>query len=120
MRDGTPLVAVTEPQKEFVSQQRAYFESQGGTWTPETEWIALALAADACETSILNFHEVTASTAQAHIATSPLIAAMVQGLEGAERTAGERNVVSIMVFGAGFLCPADGPQWQAAFDELYG
>jgi hypothetical protein len=25
-----------------------------------------------------------------------------------------------MVFGTGFVCPDDAPQWEAAFTELYG
>ena len=37
-----------------------------------------------------------------------------------EREAGERNLVSIMVFGTGFICPDDAPGWEAAFDEVYG
>jgi hypothetical protein len=113
---GDPmLTAKTPEQQEFISQQRAYTESQGGTWSPELESITLALALDACETSILNGHEVDADLYATHIATSPLISALTNG----DPTT-ERNVVSIMVFGTGFLCPSDAAQWESAFRASTG
>lgn len=118
--DPSSLVAVTAPQNEYIAQQRAHIEAQGGQWSPQHEAIYLALAVDACETSILNFHELTALTAQTHIATSPLFQMLLQGQEGPQRAAAEQNLTSVMVFGTGFLCPADEPQWQAAYRELYG
>lgn len=119
--DGTPLVAVTPAQKEFISQQRAYVEGQGSTWSAQDENIALALAADACETAILNSHRVDASTLQTHVATSPLFAAILpKDADAATLAAGERNVASVMVFGTSFLCPDDAPAWQSAYSEVYG
>lgn len=119
--DGTPLVAVTPAQQEFIAQQRAFIESQGGTWDAQTESISLALAADACETAILNDHEVDAPLLQAHVASSPVFAQLIpDDFTADQRVAAERNVASVMVFGAGFLCPEDGPLWEAAFTEVYG
>lgn len=106
------LVAKTDAQKELVTNQREYLESQGATWTSELESITLALALDACETSILNGHDVDVDTFRAHVATSPLIAALA-----GEDTAAQAGVVSIMVYGTGFICPDDAPQWQAAASE---
>ncbi len=113
--DGTALVAKTPEQIELISQQRAYVESQGGTWNGDAESITLALALDACETSILNGHAVDVEVFRAHVNSSPLISAVSggdpQAIEGA---------LSIMVFGTGFICPADAPQWESAWTETGG
>ncbi len=88
--DGTPLVAVTPAQKDFIAQQRAYVEQQGLSWTASDENLALALAGDACETSILSRHRVDASTLIAHVTTSPLFAQLIPAdLEGDARTTAE-------------------------------
>ncbi|MFB9310006.1 hypothetical protein BJY17_000539 [Agromyces hippuratus] len=118
--DGSLLVATTDAQKEFIAEQRAYIEQQGGTWSPELESTALALAADACETAILNQHEVELMTLETHVATSPLFAQLIaDDLAEDERRAAERNVASVMVFGTGYLCPDDAEQWEAAFTAAY-
>lgn len=113
--DGSSLVAKTPEQLALVAEQRAYVESQGGQWTAEVETLTLALTLDACETSILNNHEVNVDVLRAHVTTSPLIAAVSGGdpatIDGA---------VSIMVFGTGFICPEDAPQWDAAWAESGG
>lgn len=106
------LVAKTDAQKQLVTNQREYLESQGATWTSELESITLALALDACETSILNGHDIDVDTFRAHVATSPLIAALA-----GDDTAAQAGVVSIMVYGTGFICPDDAPQWQTAASE---
>lgn len=113
--DGSLLVAITEPQKALVRQQREYVQSQGGTWNAESESVTLALALDACETSILNGHEVDDAVFLTHVMSSPLIRA-VAGDDPQAQT----NVASIMVFGTGFLCPDDAPQWQSAWEAAYG
>ena len=119
--DGSFLVAVTEPQKQFIAEQKAYVESQGSTWTVQDESIALALAADACETSILNSHIVNAASLQTHVATSPLFPMIIpESITGDARAAAVRNVASLMVFGTSFLCPDDAVQWETAFTETYG
>lgn len=119
--DGTPLVAVTPAQQDFIAQQRAFVEGQGGTWDAHSGSLALALAADACETSILNAHRMDATIFQGRIESSPLFATIIPAdRTGADRRAAEQNVASVMVFGAGFLCPADRTQWQEAFREVYG
>lgn len=118
--DGSLLVATTDAQKEFIAEQRAYIEQQGGTWSPELESVALALTADACETAILNLHEVELTTLETHVASSPLFAQLIaDDLSEDERRAAERNVASVMVFGTGFLCPDDAEQWESAFTAAY-
>lgn len=114
-RDGSLPTPQTPEQQRFVDEQRAYVEAQGGQWDEFYDGVALAAALDACETSILNAHAVSTDTARTHIATSPLIAQIAQG-----DPAAEQGLASIMVFGTGFLCPADAPQWEAAFGEIYG
>ncbi|WP_150956577.1 hypothetical protein [Microbacterium testaceum] len=119
--DGSPLVAVTPAQKEFIAEQRAYVEQQGSTWTSADENLALALAGDACETAILNRHQVDATTLNTHVATSPLFAQLVPSdLQGAARMQAEKPIASVMVFGATFMCPEDGDAWVAAYREVYG
>jgi hypothetical protein len=105
----------TPEQQQFLDEQRAYVESQGGEWDEFYDGIALAVTLDACETSILNGHEVTTEVAAAHIQTSPLIAEI-----SGDDPAAVQGLASIMVFGTGFVCPDDAPQWEAAFTELYG
>lgn len=111
---GQTLVAVTDAQKEFVRQQREHAESQGAQWSPQSETIILATTLDACETSILNGHEISADRLTVHVGSSPVFDAYTTD------SASERGLASIMVFGTRFLCPDDAPQWQAAFDEVYG
>lgn len=109
---GEPLLSAKTPaQQQLVAEQRAHVESQGGQWSPQAESVTLALGLDACETSILNGHVVDANTFETHVATSPLIQQVgttPEALDGA---------VSIMVFGTGFLCPDDAPQWESAWQE---
>lgn len=119
--DGSPLVAVTPAQQDFITQQKAYVEEQGLAWTASDESLALALAGDACETAILSRHQVDASTLSAHVTTSPLFAQLIPSdLDGAARTQAEAPIASVMVFGTTFLCPDDGDQWVAAYQDVYG
>lgn len=113
--DGSLPTPQTPEQQEFLDQQRAYVETQGGTWDEFYDGVALAVTLDACETSILNGHEIDVDTARLHIDSSPLIAEIAGG--DADATQG---LASIMVFGTAFVCPADAPQWEAAFTALYG
>ncbi|MEB4616163.1 hypothetical protein [Leucobacter sp. M11] len=119
--DGSTLVAVTEGQKAFIAEEKAFIESQGATWGgAEQEGIYLALAADACETAILNGHRIDTTTLETHVGTSPLFASLIPAeITGAERQAAERNVASIMVNGTKYLCEPDFAQWSAAFDAGY-
>lgn len=119
--DGTPLVAVTPAQKQFIDEQKAYAQEQGVEWTAQDESLSLALVADACETAILSSHVVDATTLQAHVATSPIFAQLVPAeLQGSERTAAEAPIASLMVYGTTFLCPDDGDAWIDAYTEVYG
>ena len=119
--DGTPLVAVTPAQKQFIEDQKSYVEEQGYEWTAEEENLTLALVADACETAILNSHVVNADTLRTHVATSPLFAQLVDpSLQGEERTAAEDPIANLMVYGTSYLCPKDSAAWLLAYTEVYG
>lgn len=118
--DGSPLTAVTPEQKQFVTEQRAHIESQGAAWTQEYETLILALTADACESAILNHHDVDSTTVQMHIASSPLFHAMLpEGMNDAEREQTEASMAEIMVYGMQHMCPADYAEWAPAVIELY-
>ncbi|MDQ1216464.1 MULTISPECIES: hypothetical protein [Microbacterium] len=112
---GQPtLTAKTPAQQELVAQQRAHVEANGGQWSEQAETVTLALALDACETSILNGHQVDQNVYQVHVASSPLIQSLA--IDDASR----EGAVSIMVFGTRFLCPDDAPQWEQAWTESSG
>ena len=112
---GQPtLTAKTPAQQELVAQQRAHLEANGGQWSEQAETVTLALALDACETSILNGHQVDQNVYQVHVASSPLIQSLA--IDDASR----EGAVSIMVFGTRFLCPDDAPQWEQAWTESSG
>lgn len=118
--DGSPLTAQTEPQRAFIDAEKAFVESQGGGWVAEAESTLLALAMDACETSILQGHRVTTDTFTVHVGTSPLFAALIpEEVTGEQRRVGERNSAAKMVAGVSYVCAADLDQWVAAFDEVY-
>ncbi|GAD33238.1 small protein A [Microbacterium sp. TS-1] len=110
----TTLTAKTLEQQELVAQQRAHVEANGGQWSEQAETVTLALALDACETSILNGHQVDQDVYQVHVASSPLIQSLA--IDDASR----EGAVSIMVFGTRFLCPDDAPQWEQAWTESSG
>lgn len=112
---GQPvLTAKTPAQIDLIAQQRAHVESQGFAWSETHETVTLALALDACETSILNGHQIDITGFRTHVTTSPLIAQLAATPEERE------SLVSVMVFGTGFLCPDDASQWQAAWQESAG
>ena len=118
--DGTPLVAHTDAQKEFIGREKAFVESQGQMWSAEAESTYLALAMDACETSILQGHRVTQDTLVVHVASSPLFQAMLPAeITGEERRVGERNTSAKMITGVSYLCEADTAHWVEAFNAVY-
>lgn len=118
--DGSTLAAVTEAQREFVAFERAAVEARGETWTPEHEDLVLRLTLDGCETAILNAHEVTPDVVRVHAETSPILRPFIPAEAPAEqRTLIERNLMSFVVTGSSYLCPADAEQWKAAFTEVY-
>ncbi|MDD7929988.1 hypothetical protein PUW81_006105 [Microbacterium sp. NM3R9] len=112
---GQPvLTAKTPAQQDLVAQQRAHVEANGGQWSEQAETVTLALALDACETSILNAHEIDVASFRTHVVSSPLIGSL------AVDDASREGAVSIMVFGTRFLCPDDAPQWEQAWTEAGG
>lgn len=118
--DGTLLSAKTEPQKAFVAQERANVEAHGQTWDAERENIYLALAADACETSILNSHQLRIDTFRVHVLGEPIIAKLIPADTAPDqKVTFERNLMSFAVNGTKYLCPADYQQWLDAFDKAY-
>jgi hypothetical protein len=107
------LAAVTPAQKAFIEQQRA--SAPDGRMTPQTETLLLASTLDACETAILNSHDVDADILRGHVATSPIFATLA-----ADDLIVERGMATLMITGMGYLCPDDAPQWRTAFAEVYG
>lgn len=99
------MTAKTPEQRELVDAARAWIEAGGGTWAPETEMVALTLAVDACETSILNFHNVNATAFSLFLDWEPLFEA------AGEDRAALAGTVQLMALGTSYLCPADYPQW---------
>lgn len=114
--DGTPLKAVTPEQHAFIDEMK----SRGGQWSDELEWTALALAMDACETSILNSHNVDADTVRMHAATSPLVADMASGATEAERIRITDGAMNIAATGVSYICSADHRDWSNALAEING
>jgi hypothetical protein len=118
--DGSLLEARTDAQKQLVAEQRAWTESQGGVWSEQSEAILLALGSDACETGILNHHRIDGDLLIGTISSSPLVNAVIPTeATDTERAAYERDLASMSVFAAGFLCPVDGEAWGAAFESAY-
>ena len=110
--DYSTLTAKTPEQIEMLEKNREFVESRGSTTNPEGEGLMLAATINACETSIMQNHDVTQSVFETHMATSPLFAqfadnpAMLDGLAG------------MVVFGTEYICPDDYPQWDAAYEAV--
>lgn len=118
--DAGPLRAQTDAQRALVQAQKDWTEKQGGSWSDSSEAILLALASDTCETGILNQHQIDATTLKQLIVSSPLTAQLIPKETPAEQAAlYERNIASMSVFGASYLCPADNDAWSAAFQTAY-
>lgn len=119
-RDGSPLVAITEAQKQLVKEQREWIEAQGLSWTAQDEWILLALASDTCESGIMNQHRIDGEFLATVLTGSPLVQQLIPtDATDAEISSYLRNLASKSVFGAGFLCPDDKDAWQAALAEAF-
>ena len=115
--DGSELTPKTPEQKQFIGDQTAWVEQNGGAVTSQAVSIWLALAIDGCETAILNAHNVDSSIFAMHVSTSPLISTLVAQSENPDA---EPNLAQTMVFGMGYICPSDGAQWSQLWDEAYG
>lgn len=120
VQPGTTLVATTPEQIEFTTRQREFIEANGAQYSPDYEDLILALALNACETSILSGHKVDAVVFAGHVATSPQLQALTSGRSKEQADQITRNLTEIMRDGTHYLCPADYPQWKAAWDEAYG
>ncbi|QIM16879.1 DUF2510 domain-containing protein [Leucobacter insecticola] len=116
--DGSLLAAKTPAQQAFVAEARAQVEQNGGVWDVQTESIALALALDACEGSILNGHTMTVETVRLHAATSPLIGVVAGSGTEAQRTEIVAGLMKLVVTGTSHLCPADSAQWSSAVGSI--
>lgn len=115
--DGSELTPKTPDQQQFIDDQTAWVEQQGGTVTSQAVSIWLALAIDGCETAILNAHDVDSSIFAMHVSTSPLISTLVAQSDNPDA---EPNLAQTMVFGMSYICPSDGAQWSTLWDEAYG
>lgn len=118
--DGTPLKAVTPEQHAFIDDMKSRAESNGSKWTTDTEWTALALAMDACETSILNSHNVDADTVRIHAATSPIVSQLTSGASEEERIQITNGTMNIAATGVSYICPEDYGDWSSALEEING
>ena len=115
-----PLRATTEAQRALVQAQKEWTEAKGGVWDDRGETILLALGSDTCETGILNQHRVDGTTLKKLIVSSPLTAQLIPKDTPADQAAlYERNIASMSVFSASYLCPADKDAWEAAFRTAY-
>lgn len=118
--DGSPLKAVTPKQKEFIARMDSEYTKLGATWSDQDESIALALTSDACETSILNSHNLDETSVRTHVSTSPLIGSLVGQAAPEQKGQATNGLAKTLVIGTEYMCPADHPQWQAAFDSVNG
>lgn len=116
--DGSLLSAKTPEQKEFIADARSFLEDSGGEWDAQTESIALALTLDACETSILNGHDIDTDTVRLHAATDPILAAILTSASDEERIQTTTSLMNLTVTGTSFICPADHEQWASAVDQI--
>lgn len=113
------IAAVTPAQRAFVEEARSLLASRGGKhWDQGMEHLLMALALNACETSILSGHDIDDFTVRFYAATSPLLAEVL-GEDPAERPAeGVTGFMILTAIGTKHLCPADAPQWMAGVDEV--
>lgn len=116
--DGSLLTAKTPEQKAFIAEAKTYIEGSGGVWDAQTESYALALTLDACETSILNGHNIDEDTVRTDATTSPLLAALIQGVPAEQKAGVTSGLMNLAVTGVGHVCPADVDQWQTAVDTI--
>ena len=120
---GSTLKAVTPEQKEFISAQTEYMESQGYEVDDELENLYLVVALEACETSILNNHKVNANVVYQHLITDPTLDAVVESsadsLSPEEKDFLYEQVNSVATYGMTFICPADAAAWQKASQEVF-
>lgn len=118
--EGGALQARTDAQRALVQAQREWTEHQGGAWNAQSEAILLALASDTCETGILSRHRIDADLLRTQIASSPLAEQLIPAqASGEERARWERDIASMSVFGASYLCPQDRRAWSQAFEHAY-
>lgn len=118
--DGSVLTPITEPQKQFIEELRRQYANLGLTLGDQDVSVSLALSADACETSILNSHQVTELTARTHASTSPLIAALLKNIDADKRQVATNGLMKNAVLGVNYMCPADHAQWTTAFNAVNG
>lgn len=113
------IPAVTPAQRAFVEEARSLLASHGeDNWDQDMEHLVMALALNACETSILSGHDIDDFTVRFYAATSPLLAEIL-GEDPAERPAeGVTGFMILTAIGTKHLCPADAPQWMAGVDEV--
>lgn len=116
--DGSLLAAKTPEQQAFVAEAKEYIEGSGGVWDATTESYALALTLDACETSILNGHKIDENTVRTHASTSPLLAALIQGVPAEQKAGVTSGLMNLAVTGVRHVCPADFDQWNASVDAI--
>lgn len=118
--DGSMLKPVTQAQKDYIAELTKQYSALGLTIGEQDVSIALALSADACETSILNGHEVSEFIVRTHAATSPLIAAITKDTDPTKKAVAVNGLMKTAVLGVNYMCPADHAQWSEAFAGING
>lgn len=114
------LEAVTPEQKELIRALQTYYENRGQPWSSADETFALMLTLNACEQAILDGHEVTDESLISHFATSPVLTEEAAEISGNSHEEYVQFGAFLGVSGMEFICPADFPNWQKAYDTHYG
>ncbi|GAA2524863.1 hypothetical protein GCM10009860_00760 [Microbacterium mitrae] len=117
--DGSALVATTPEQRTFIERQREHMANNGVQMTPQLETIFLAMTSDACETAILNAHNIDAAGYASFVDTSPIFIDLLGSSTGEERAAASESLESIMLFGMSYVCPGDVNDWALIYEERY-
>lgn len=111
---GTKIAPITEEQKAFITEQKALIEEEGLSWDDEVQHIFLAAALEACETSILNGHEIDENVVRQHMLTDPMLGQLSQELTTYEKNMFYLRINAAAARGMAYICPEDAANWTAA------
>lgn len=116
---GVGRVSAKTPQhRAFIEDLQAEFAAKGLRWTPEWEAALLALALDACETSILNSHAVSPETVKIHMWTAPLLTEFREDATDTNQLFDRFG--EYIALGTSHICPADADDWKTGVDVNRG
>lgn len=116
---GTKLLTPqTKQHRAYIKVAKADFKKYRYRWTPVMQSAMLALTMDACETSILNGHNLKTSTARVHVQTEPLIPILTKGMSTKQKNRVTGNLMRTTVKGTGKICPAAYPGWKKVVNKI--